>query len=224
MIPDYDTRTGKGILSLAQDKVAKGRYVETIQEYIEAYEREQSTRANFTKNCGPLEKPAHAWCRFPLDVFDAEGCSAKNRYGFDSGEPCFLLELKLQSSWTPVFSRNVTILPLKCDAYDQSSLRRNVDVKIISPFGNDVMDGFPVNKIPSRAISDSEGRDVSDENGETLYDQPALAFVKIRLGRSIHTSIRCSLAQATTETSVLNLVAFPGNRVINFDLFYPYVQ
>ncbi|VDO20377.1 unnamed protein product [Haemonchus placei] len=146
-----------------------------------------------------LIQPAHAWCRFPLDIFDAEGCSARNRYGFDNGEPCFLFELKLQSTWTPIFNRpNITVLPLKCDAYDQMSLRRNTEVKIISALGHSTQGGFPVNKIPSRAISDSDGRDVSDENGETLYDQPALAFMKIRLDRSIHTTVRCSLAHSTT--------------------------
>ncbi|KAK6061833.1 hypothetical protein COOONC_00499 [Cooperia oncophora] len=56
MIPDYDARTGNGILSLARDKVAKERYVETIQEYIEAYKKEQTSRANFTKECKPSEK------------------------------------------------------------------------------------------------------------------------------------------------------------------------
>ncbi|XGW25304.1 hypothetical protein V3C99_006601, partial [Haemonchus contortus] len=225
MIPDYDTRTGNGILSLARDKVAKERYVEIIQDYIEAYNKEQLSRANFTKDCTPLEKPAHAWCRFPLDIFDAEGCSARNRYGFDNGEPCFLFELKLQSTWTPIFNRpNVTVLPLKCDAYDQMSLRRNTEVKIISALGHSTQSGFPVNKIPSRAISDSDGRDVSDENGETLHDQPALAFMKIRLGRSIHTTVRCSLSHSTSDISVLNLASLPGNRVVNFELFYPYVQ
>ncbi|KAK6029006.1 hypothetical protein OSTOST_04894 [Ostertagia ostertagi] len=94
--------------------------------------------------------PAHAWCRFPLEVFDAEGCGAMNRYGFDSGEPCFLFELKLQSSWTPIFTRNVTLLPFKCDAYDQASLRKNPEVKIISAFGNGTQDGFPVNKVRVR--------------------------------------------------------------------------
>lgn len=35
MVPDFDSRSGNGIVSLARDKVAKARYVESIQEYLE---------------------------------------------------------------------------------------------------------------------------------------------------------------------------------------------
>ncbi|KAK6010376.1 hypothetical protein OSTOST_24598 [Ostertagia ostertagi] len=214
MIPDYDTRTGNGILSLARDKVAKERYVEIIHEYIEAYKKEQMSRANFTKECGPSE-------RFPLKSSIARLRVHESDW-LDSGVLLFSSSCSQAGRRSSLATSRSC--PFKCDAYDQASLRKNPEVKIISAFGNGTQDGFPVNKIPSRAISDGDGRDVSDENGETLYDQPALVFVKIRLDRSIHTSVRCSLAQATTNTAVLNLASLPGNRVVNFDLFYPYVQ
>ncbi|VDO79422.1 unnamed protein product [Heligmosomoides polygyrus] len=149
MVPDFDSRSGNGIVSLARDKVAKARYVESIQEYLEGPFTLRIERFDGMYN----GQPSHAWCRFPLEVFDAAGCTALNRYGFDNGEPCFLFELKL---------------------YDQITMRKNAGVKVISALGDRSMAGFPVNKIPSRTISDSKGRDVSDENGETLYDQPAL--------------------------------------------------
>ncbi|VDL78544.1 unnamed protein product [Nippostrongylus brasiliensis] len=224
MVPDFDAGSGTGIVSLARDKVTIARYVETIDAYIEAYKKEQLSRKNFTKKCEASEKPAHAWCKFPIYVFEAEGCSSISRYGFDNGEPCFLFELKLQSSWTPQFNRNVSALTLKCDVYDQISMRRNTGIKMISAFGVDMQGGFPLNKIPSRTIVDRDGREVSDDNGVTLYDQPGLVFVKVNLGRSAHTSIRCFLSENTAEALLLNLANMPGRRVANFDVYNPYAQ
>ncbi|KHJ75631.1 hypothetical protein OESDEN_24753 [Oesophagostomum dentatum] len=133
------------------------------------------SRASFVKQCTPLEKSPHSWCEFPLKMFDDAGCTALNRYGFESGEPCLLFELKLQTTWTPKLTQNVTTLPFKCDAYDHLAMRMNTNVKYFPQFEtNPQYGGFTLNKVPSRAISDKDGRDVSDENGETLYDQPPL--------------------------------------------------
>ncbi|VDL83867.1 unnamed protein product [Nippostrongylus brasiliensis] len=108
--------------------------------------------------------------------------------------------------------------------YDQISMRRNTGIKMISAFGVDMQGGFPLNKIPSRTIVDRDGREVSDDNGVTLYDQPGLVFVKVNLGRSAHTSIRCFLSENTAEALLLNLANMPGRRVANFDVYNPYAQ
>uniref|UniRef100_A0A0K0DJE0 DUF5727 domain-containing protein n=1 Tax=Angiostrongylus cantonensis TaxID=6313 RepID=A0A0K0DJE0_ANGCA len=115
-----------------------------------------------------------------LRMFDTGDCAAVNNYGFDNGEPCFLFELKMQSNWTPKFDGNATMLPLECGVYDQITLRKSVRVTYLSASGiSSEYGGFPLNKIPSRSILDSESRQVSDENGETLYDQPALVSFTI---------------------------------------------
>ncbi|EYC29074.1 hypothetical protein Y032_0006g2773 [Ancylostoma ceylanicum] len=224
MIPNFGTGVYNNILNLKRDNVAKGRYVEIIRDYLEAYKKEQLSRANFTKQCSSMEKPPHAWCEFPLKVFEDAGCTAVNRYGYDSGEPCLLFELKLETIWTPRFTSNVTELPFRCDAYDHLAMRMNTNIKYI-PLSNGSSSqygGFPLNKIPSRAISDNEGRDVSDENGETLYDQPPLIMVKLRLSRSKHTTVHCYIANKSPDTSILNLSQMPGNRAVQFDILYPY--
>ncbi|KAE9419178.1 hypothetical protein Angca_001458, partial [Angiostrongylus cantonensis] len=241
MIPDFGTTITNSFVNLSKDKIVKERYGSIIRDYLEAYRKEQISRSNFTKICKPDESPPHAWCEFPLRMFDTGDCAAVNNYGFDNGEPCFLFELKMvnliitlaiiasknlvQSNWTPKFDGNATMLPLECGVYDQITLRKSVRVTYLSASGiSSEYGGFPLNKIPSRSILDSESRQVSDENGETLYDQPALVFVKLRLGKSVYTSVRCFIAGDASEASLLNLDAIPGNRVISFDIFYPYAK
>ncbi|VDM69816.1 unnamed protein product [Strongylus vulgaris] len=130
-----------------------------------------------------------------------------------------------ESSWTPKLSRNITDLPFKCDAYDHLAMRMNTDLKYIPPLAGNLQYGaFPLNKIPARAISETGGRDIADENGETLYDQPPLIFVKVRLSKSIHTTIRCYVANKTPDVTISNLAEMPGNRVVQFDILYPYVE
>ncbi|KAJ1370361.1 hypothetical protein KIN20_032070 [Parelaphostrongylus tenuis] len=225
MVPDFGTAITNSFVNLSKDKVIKGRYGSIIRDYLEAYKKEQISRSNFTKTCEANEKPSHAWCEFPLKVFDTGGCTAVNNYGFDNGEPCFLFEFKLHSNWTPKLGGNETVLPLECGVYDQVTMSKGIKITYISASGvSSQYGGFPLNKVPSRTILDDKGRDVCDENGETLYDQPALVLVKLRLGKSVYTSVRCFIGGDTSETSVLNLSAMRGNRDISFDIFYPYAK
>ncbi|KJH48632.1 hypothetical protein DICVIV_05260 [Dictyocaulus viviparus] len=225
MIPEFRSTIPNNFINLSKDEIIKKRYSQIIRDYIEAYRKEQRSRSNFTKLCKINEKPTNRWCEFPLQVFDTYSCSiVNNNYGFDNGEPCLLFELKLQSNWTPKFNRSASVLPLVCDAYDQITFKKTASVTYISAYGNNTRyGGFPTNKIPSRSILDDQGRDVSDENGETLYDMPSLVFVKLRLGKSLYTNVRCYIPDETSEASILNLATMPGNRVVNFDIFYPYI-
>ncbi|CAJ0604538.1 unnamed protein product [Cylicocyclus nassatus] len=227
MIPDLGTNISNSILNLIGDNVAKGRYIEIIRDYLEAYKKEQLSRKNFTKECSPLEKPPHAWCHFPLKIFEEAGCTENNRYGYDSGEPCLLFELRLETSWTPKFQTyehrpNVTDLLLSCNVYDFPKREESTNVKYIPEFiGSHTCGAFPLNKIPSRAISDTTGRDVADENGETLYDQPPLVMVKLRLSKSIHTTVRCYVEKRSAQyADVSNIAEMPGNRFVQFDILY----
>ncbi|RCN27506.1 hypothetical protein ANCCAN_26758 [Ancylostoma caninum] len=169
-------------------------------------------------------QPPHAWCEFPLKVFEDAGCTASNRYGYDSDEPCLLFFLKLESSWTPKFTRNVTELPFRCESHDFFATEPNNNIRYIpaSTGSSSLYGGFPLNKIPARTISDIEGRDVSDENGETLYDQPPLIMVKVRLSKGVHTSVQCYIPNKSPDTSILNIAQMPGNNFIQFNLLHSY--
>ncbi|CAJ0583089.1 unnamed protein product, partial [Mesorhabditis spiculigera] len=200
----------------------KQKYVTEIDKFLDIYWKEQLERQRYMTDCTVYDKPKDKWCRFSAKKhFKTNGeCSPRNNYGFDSGEPCLLFAFKDEINWSPDWVNRNTLdyLPFKCEiktSYNTYGINATYypSVDAYPAYG-----GFAMDKIPSSPIKGENGY-VVDNDGEILYDLPALVFVKLRRNtHNVKLNFVCSIKDSVEHYQFSNMDAFVGLKDIRFTI------
>ncbi|GMT31552.1 hypothetical protein PFISCL1PPCAC_22849 [Pristionchus fissidentatus] len=78
-------------------------YVHQMESVLEKYANTNGTRVcvGTQSNADAAEGKTEESCKFSLDEFNNNGCSAKNGYGYKEGSPCVILSLNRLIGWRP---------------------------------------------------------------------------------------------------------------------------
>ncbi|CAI4226298.1 unnamed protein product [Auanema sp. JU1783] len=219
---------GRSLIMLFEGDKAKHqeKYVEEINKYLDAYTKEQDSRRKFVSDCNSTEAAEETWCNFNISLIPgSEECTKENKYGYFNKEPCFLIRFKDKIGWQPQFKQNSTHteLPFKCVlTHPFLNLEKSeVNITYIPNFqGDDQFGGFALTKIPSKTLT-RNGEDVIDDDGETLYDLPPLAFIKIGLPDNyMQGVVTCRLISNHPDATITNLESLDGIREQSFSLTF----
>ncbi|CAJ0955198.1 unnamed protein product, partial [Mesorhabditis belari] len=201
----------------------KNKYVNEIDKFLDTYWKDQLSRQKYSTDCSKHGKIDNKWCRFSQTTsfknFNKE-CTNQDNYGFDSGEPCLLFAFKDEIAWTPEWSKKgePKQLPLKCEIKTMFDTY-TINATYFPPLeARDGYGGFTMNKIPSLPIKGSHGF-VVDDDGEIIYDLPALIFVKLRkMEHKIKLKYVCSIKDSVKDYEFSNLRDFVGVREFAFTI------
>ncbi|GMT05207.1 hypothetical protein PENTCL1PPCAC_27381, partial [Pristionchus entomophagus] len=225
LVPDLH-QLSEGVLLYSTSLDAnetRQKYVDGINEFLDTYVNEQNSRGTYMVDCAEGRSAGNKWCRFDTKrAFSREGrgCTRYDNFGYDSGSPCVLFALKDEIQWRPKVGSNVTEIPFKCDIIPNARSSKPPGAFYFPSLKNNLRLGaFPTNKLPSKTIADGKGGEITDEEGETLYDTPSLIFVKLALPDvKMHYTISCGLKDDIDGYEIKNLADFRGRKIFTFDV------